>query len=117
MPSARPRARRDPRSAIRRRTIELNGTIGRQIVDLRTDIGVSQCRLAEAAGIPQSYTSAIEHGRADPSLAVLVAIADALGADVSVRLNPTTGPRIRDRIQAPIVEELIRTSRSGWKAL
>jgi transcriptional regulator with XRE-family HTH domain len=64
-----------------------------------------------------SHLSEIERGVAEASLAMLVAIGDALGADLSVRLFPTTGPRIRDRFQAPIVEALFRDAHAGWKRL
>src|SRR5439155_16767190 len=87
------------------------------ILRLRLDAGISQRRLAEAAGIPQSYLSRIERGEADPSLAVLVAIGQALGTELSLRLMPGTGPRIRDRLQAPIGEALLKASSGAWKAL
>lgn len=108
-------SRRSNRTAVGRRTSELRGTIARQIADLRSDAGLSQRRLATAAGIPQSHLSRIEHGGVEPSLAVLVVIADVLGARVSVRLSPGTGPRIRDHLQARIVDALVQLSRTSWR--
>ncbi len=39
-----------------------------------------------------------------------------LGADVGLRLYPTTGPRVRDHIQSRIVEEVLRVADGRWKA-
>ena len=43
-----------------------------------------------------------------------MAIATALGADLSIRAFPTTGPNIYDRTQARIVEALIRVAHPSW---
>jgi hypothetical protein len=50
-------------------------------------------------------------------MAALSAIADALGADLSVRLHPTTGPRIGDHIQTRMVEALLEIVHSSWHRL
>lgn len=115
--STNPSARRSPRTRIGRRSEEVARAIGRQVVALRLDSGISQRRLAAASGIPQSYLSRIERGTAEPSTAVLVSIGDALGADLSVRLLPGAGPRIRDRFQAPIVEAVLRVAHPTWHRL
>jgi transcriptional regulator with XRE-family HTH domain len=105
------------RTAIGRRASDLRQGIGSQIRTLRTDAHVSQRRLSDAAGMDQGYMSRIESGRCEPSLAALIAIADALGADLSVRLHPSTGPRIRDHIQARMVEALLETIDPSWHRL
>jgi transcriptional regulator with XRE-family HTH domain len=81
------------------------------------DANISQRRLSEASGVPQSYLSRIERGAADPSIAVVVAIGDALGAELTIHLRPGAGPRIRDRLQAPIVEALLTAAHTGWRRL
>jgi len=48
------------------------------------------------------------------SLEVLTAIGAVLGCDLSVRYFPGSGPRIRDRFQAPIVEALIGILDQSW---
>lgn len=53
----------------------------------------------------------------EPGFSVLIAIGQVLGADLSVRLYPTTGPRVHDRIQAPTVEELFRILHPRWTRL
>src|SRR5436190_21093740 len=114
---AGPRVRRGRRATVGRRGNDLRLAVGRQIIHLQTDAGVSQRSLAAPAGIPQPYLSRIIRGQADPSIAVLVALADALGSDLGIRFFPGTGTRIHDRWQASMVEELIRTSRTACRAL
>jgi transcriptional regulator with XRE-family HTH domain len=98
-----------------RRQRRLRGYLGTQIADLRTESGVSQATLAAAAEINRGHLSRIERGLAGASVDVLDRIAACLGADLSVRLFPTAGPRLRDRFQAPMIEALIRRLHAGWR--
>ena len=82
----------------------------------RLDAGMSIRRLAACAGIDPGYLAQIFAGDRIPSVAVLVAIATALGADLSIRAYPTTGPVVHDRIQARIVEKLLRIASPEWDA-
>lgn len=91
--------------------------VGGEIRRMRVDAGLSQRRLAALAGIDHGFLSLIERGLREPSLAVLVAIAMALGGTVGVRIHPGTGPRISDPIQARIVEELVRIVDPRWTAM
>jgi transcriptional regulator with XRE-family HTH domain len=81
---------------------------------LRVDAGISLRRLAQGADVDAGYLTQIFAGDRQPSIAVLVALATALGADLAVRAYPTTGPVIRDRFQAPIVEELVQIAHRSW---
>ena len=45
----------------------------------RHGLGLSQERLAERAGLDQTYLSGIETGRRNPTLRVVLRLADALG--------------------------------------
>jgi transcriptional regulator with XRE-family HTH domain len=81
------------------------------------DAGLSIREVAAAAGIDPSHLSLVERGRREASLASLSAISHVLGLDLSVRLFPGTGPRIRDRLQAPMVEALLRATHPSWKRL
>jgi transcriptional regulator with XRE-family HTH domain len=72
-------------------------------------------RLATEAQIDPGYLSQILAGEREPSIAVLVAITRVLGADLSVRVYPTTGPIIRDAVQARIVEDLLRIAAPSWR--
>jgi transcriptional regulator with XRE-family HTH domain len=82
---------------------------------LRSDAGISLRQLAIAAQVDPGYLTQILAGDRQPSIAVLVSLAKALGADLSIRAFPTTGPNIRDRAQAPIVEEMLRIAHPSWR--
>lgn len=89
-------------------------TVAGAIRSLREDAGLTRAAVAEAAGIDPSHLSRLESGGRGPSLSSLAAIATVLGADVSVRLYPTTGPLIRDRIQAAMVEAMLSRLDRRW---
>lgn len=88
---------------------------GADVYRLRVDAGVPRAQLARVAGIDQSYLARIEKGAADPSADACARIALALGADLSQRLYPNTGPTIRDRHQAPITEALLAIAHPRWQ--
>lgn len=105
------------RTLVGRRAETLRRSVGTQIQILRSDAGVSQRRLAIEASVDQGQLSRIERGLTEPSLAVLESIASVLGATVSIRLHPSTGPRIRDHVQDRIGEALLAELDSGWRRL
>lgn len=100
-----------------RRAAELRRTLGADLSRHRIDAGLTLRRVADAAGISASHLCEIELGRVEPSLPVLVAVGDVLGVDVSIRAFPTTGPRIRDHLQARIVEALHRIAHARWRRM
>lgn len=53
--------------------------VGKRIKGLRQDAEMSQEVLSERCGIYRTYLSRIESGSANPTLLVLVALADSLG--------------------------------------
>lgn len=110
-------ARASTRTAVGRTARELRVRLGAEVRQLRVDANLTQRATASAARIDQGYLSQIEAGRREPSFAVLLALGDILGADLSVRMYPTTGPRIRDRIQAAMVEALLDTLDPRWRRL
>ncbi len=81
---------------------------------MREDAGTSQAAIARVARVNQAHLSRIEAGTAEPSIEVLIAVATALGADLSVRLFPNTGPRIRDHLQIAIAGALIAALHPRW---
>lgn len=107
--------RRDDERRWRIRTKGVHRSIGQELVRIRQDAGLPQAHVARAAGVSPAHLCGIERGTSTASTAVLVAIADVLGADLSVRLYPNTGPRIHDRIQALIVEAMLRIVRPRWR--
>lgn len=102
---------------LRRRVRDLRGWIGRQVLEARTEAGVSRRQLALAAGIDPAHLWRIEAGTASPSLDSLVAISASLGCDLGVRLFPGVGPRIHDRFQAPMIDALIAGLHPRWRAM
>ncbi len=82
---------------------------------LRSDAGVSMAELARAAEVPASYLSRIVSGKANPTLDTYARLGMALGADLSTRYYPNTGPAIRDRHQARISEALLAIVAPRWR--
>ena len=85
------------------------------LIGLRLDAGRSQGAVARAAGISRPYLSAIEAGFRTPSLEVLARLASALGADLSVRVYPGTGPTLRDHLQVAMAEALLAVADASWR--
>jgi transcriptional regulator with XRE-family HTH domain len=98
-----------------RRVRRANAEIGEHVRRLRLDAGVSLGELARLVGVHRSHLARIESGATHPSIAVLTAIGVALGADLSVRYFPGTGPRLHDRFQAAMVEALLRELDARWR--
>jgi len=90
--------------------------LGDQIRRYRLDAGLTLTELGAVAGVDRSYLARIESGVASPSLEILIAIGVALGADLSLRYFPGTGPRLVDRFQAPMVEAFLKRLHSRWIA-
>ena len=109
----------DPRQAvdreIQRRLRVLTRSIGADVERIRTELGASQSAVARVAGIDRSHVTRIEAGNARPSLESLVAVATALGADVSVRLYPGRGPKLADRHSARMIELTLSELAPVWR--
>jgi transcriptional regulator with XRE-family HTH domain len=56
--------------------------IGKRIKERRLDLGLTQEKLAEAAGVGIQHTSKIENGHTKLSLPVIISIANALNTTV-----------------------------------
>ena len=87
-------------------------------LDLRRqceDAGISQAALARAAHLSTAQVSRLLSARELPSLRGLIALSVALDARIILRIDPVTGPRIHDRVQAPIVEALLRIIHPRWR--
>lgn len=101
---------------VRRRAPAFDVRLGADVQRLRSEAGVTFAELSRAVGIDASHLSRIERGVAAPSVDLLLRISVALGADLSVRFYPGSGPRLRDRFQAPMVDSLIRSLDPRWIA-
>ena len=69
---------------VRQEEVPVNLMIGNAISEARAKAGLTQTELSAATGIDQSDISKIERGAANPSVATLKRIADALGAKLSI---------------------------------
>ncbi|MFJ8224979.1 helix-turn-helix transcriptional regulator [Streptomyces griseus] len=64
--------------------------IGRRLRELREDRGLTQIQLAERAGMDHKTVHRIEYAISDPSLSMLLGLADAIGVPLAelVRQDP-----------------------------
>ncbi len=81
-----------------------------------SDQGLSARAVSGAAGYHHSHLPRIETGERDGSLDALAALAAAMGHEVSVRLFPTDGPRVRDHLQVRMIEALLASLHPRWHA-
>jgi transcriptional regulator with XRE-family HTH domain len=102
--------------AIAERQRLLRRTIADELRRVRFDEGLSQRSVAGAAGLHHSHLPRIETGQRQASLDALVALATAMGHEVSVRLYPGSGPRVRDHIQVRMIEVLLAALHPRWFA-
>lgn len=103
------------RAVVRRVRASFSG-FGLEVRRLREDAGLSRAELARAIGIDASYLAEIEVGKASPSLETCTRLSLGLGADLPLRLYPTTGSPVHDRHQAPIAESLLQLLHPRWRA-
>jgi transcriptional regulator with XRE-family HTH domain len=101
---------------VRRRQRESRLAVAAEIRRVRLHENVSLRRLGQAVGVDPSHLARVESGARAASLDALVAAAAGLGHDVSVRLFPATGPRVRDHLQARMVEALLTALHPRWTA-
>jgi hypothetical protein len=80
------------------------------------DSGISAGRLARESGVDSGYPSRILAGRTDPSLETWARLAIPLGLDLAARLYQNTGPMVRDRHAAPMLDLLLRAAHPRWTA-
>jgi transcriptional regulator with XRE-family HTH domain len=99
-----------------RRMRRLDLQLGEDIRRMRLEAGATLTELAKAVGVHRSHVARIEAGAARPSLEVLTAIGVALGADLSVRYFPGSGPRLHDRFQAAMIERILASLDRRWTA-
>lgn len=80
--------------------------LGRQVKALRDARGLSLKMLAERAGVSESFVSQIERGVANPSVASLRRLAEALGASVGSLFEgiPPPGRVVRPQDRARLVD-------------
>ncbi len=98
-----------------RRSAEIRRGLGRDVRVLREDAGLATAVIARAAHVHPVTIGRLESGSRLPRLPTLARIADALGADLSVRIVPGAGIPVRDRAQSWMVEAFLRALHSAWR--
>ena len=106
----------DMQRAVHRSAERARSTARTDVARMREDAAITRVALARSAVVDPSFLRRIELGIARPSLETYTRLAAELGADLSVRLSPNTGPAIRDRHQAAILECLLGTLHPRWHA-
>jgi transcriptional regulator with XRE-family HTH domain len=99
---------------VQARLRRLERKVGEDLLRIGTDASATKARVAHAAGVDRTFYGRVESGDAHASLESLVAMATALGADVSVRLYAGTGPRLTDRHQARMTEAILGPLHPVW---
>ena len=107
MPTIRPR--------YTHRTDEPAVRFSRDLIAARAVAGLSQTQVARRAGVSQALVSQAERGRTLPSLRVMHRLASATGHDLSLRLFPTDGVRLRDSGQLHIAETIRDAAHASWR--
>jgi transcriptional regulator with XRE-family HTH domain len=82
---------------------------------MRLDAGLSARAVARAAGISHSTLLGLEEGDFDPTVEVVARVGSVLGCRVSMRLNPGTGPAIKDHIQTAMFRGLSPHIGASWR--
>ena len=88
---------------------------------MRDDAGCTKAAIAALAGVDPSLITRLETRDIDPTLETYARVAAALGANLTARVYPDTGPSVRDRHQVRATECLLavappalaRDARSG----
>lgn len=93
----------------------LRRSVGEQLRDLREERGLSLREVAGASGVHASVIARAEVGDGNLTLTTLTKIATALGTEPSVRLYPSTGPRLLDHIQVRLIETLLEQLHPRWR--
>jgi hypothetical protein len=94
---------------------DLIRALGMSLREQCEDAGITRAMLARAAHLSEAQVGRILAGTHAPSIHAIAALAVALNGRPIVRIEPISGPPIRDRFQTPILESLLRIVHSRWK--
>jgi len=84
--------------------------LGRKIREIRKRQGLSQEMLAERAGISSQYVSNIERGKENPTLDLLLKLADALKSSLGEMCDFETVDEMDHRKIRSSIAEILRTA-------
>lgn len=114
MPNIRP-ARTSIERQASTRARDVRDLLAAEIRSARESAGLSQRRLASAAGVSHSTLRGIELRTHDPTTEAVARLSTALGLRLSVKLYAGSGPLVRDHIQAAMIEALIGLLDERWQ--
>jgi HTH-type transcriptional regulator/antitoxin HipB len=63
--------------------------VGAAVKERRQVLGLNQDELADLAGVSVRFVRALEHGKTTARLDKILAVFDAIGLEVTVRVRPT----------------------------
>lgn len=98
-----------------RRAATLRRTVAEDMRRLREDAGLNRVAVAREAGVHPSVLSRMEAGLLAPSFETYARICAALGAELSMRVYPQSGPAIRDRHQVRMAAVLLGRLSARWQ--
>lgn len=100
--------------SIRERRRFVRRSIADELRHARLDADLSLRDVGRAIDVDPSHLCRAEAGDRDLSLATLIGFAAVVGHDLSVRLYPSSGPRVHDHIQALMIEALLVAAHPRW---
>jgi transcriptional regulator with XRE-family HTH domain len=109
------RTRSDLQAAADQHAAQLRADLARDLRQARRDAGLTQRAVAAAAGVVPSVVSRLEAGASEPSFETYARVAAVLGADLSVRVWPTTGPAIHNRHSVPMADLVLGSLHPRWR--
>lgn len=98
----------------RARASELTRRFGADLRGARTTAGLTQAQLARLAGVSQSVVSRAERASRRIDWSTACALASATGQELSLKLFPMNGVRLRDRGQVQAVQAIVANAHPSW---
>ena len=99
----------------RARARDLRRDTGQLLTDTRAARELSLRAVARAAGVDRSLLAKAEEGEATLTTDAVAAVAAVLGMEPSLRLYQTVGPRLRDHVQARMINAFLAPLDHRWR--
>lgn len=71
--------------------MDMRELVGRNVLNIRTQKGLTQERFSEISGFSQQYISGLEKGKRNPTIVTLYELAKALGVSHMDLVRPGAG--------------------------
>lgn len=104
-----------PRILFGSRANDLAARLSRELLAARAVAGLTQRQVARRAGVSQSLVSLAERGHSRLSFDAMYRLASATGHDLSIRLFPADGVRLRDSGQLRVADQIRGASHARWR--